>query len=131
LVIAVAGKVDEPMAGQFATGWPDGRKRAIANAERRLAGMCATLGIAPTNAGELRHRLLDRSCAAVCEALEHGAGHAVLLIHSFRQRHSWRDEFAAFADSLNLELERGVAGWKPCRGIGLGLARVTDRPESR
>ncbi|MBK9124561.1 MAG: hypothetical protein IPM16_15790 [Chloroflexi bacterium] len=90
--IAVEGKVAEsfgPTVGQ----WRDGS----ANKEQRLVGICARIGLADPVPPSIRYQLLHRAASPVIEALQRGAKHAVMLIHSFAVEDMNFADYAAFA----------------------------------
>ena len=121
--IAVEGKVDEPF-GELVLAWNDGS----AGKERRLAGLCATLGIDPDRAQGLRYQLLHRAASAVYEAQRYRCHQAIMLVHSFSSAKKWFYDFADFSDSMGISVSapNTISASKKCDGISLNLAWVSD-----
>lgn len=91
--IAVEGKVAEPF-GPTLDEW---RAEGSSGKSARLAYLCEQLGLIDPLPGTIRYQLLHRTASAVIEARRFGAGHAVMLVHSFSQSHQWFHDYAAFA----------------------------------
>jgi hypothetical protein len=112
-VIAVEGKVKEtfgPVVGDWETS--DGKTR-------RLASLCALLELQEAEAQPLRYQLLHRAASALYEAERYGAGHAMLLVHSFDPDDASLNDFRAFASALGLD------------GAGPGCLSSTKRLHER
>ncbi len=62
-VIAVEGKVDEPFDRRV-SAWND----RSPGKERRLAALCAALGLRVADVGDIRYQLLHRTVSAIYEA---------------------------------------------------------------
>ena len=125
VVIGVEGKVDETL-GPLVRDWDTGAP----NKQVRLAGLLDMLGIARSDADDLRYQLLHRTAAALIEARAFGVDRAVMLVHSFDPRHAWFDDFSRFAERLGTPCpEPGkLSDWKNAAGINLSVGWCADRP---
>ena len=94
--IAVEGKVSEPFGPTVQEWMEDGSP----GKETRLAFLCRELGIAIAPPPSLRYQLLHRAASAVIEAKRFCAPTALMLVHSFSQRHLWLEDFQMFASVL-------------------------------
>ncbi len=124
-VIAVEGKMDEPF-GDLVSTWNDGS----AGKERRLAVLCASLGLGVAGVGRIRYQLLHRTASAIYEAQRYRATQAVMLVHSFSATEASFPDFQAFSRSMGIPVEsvNRVSEERDCEGIRLRLAWVKDRP---
>ncbi|NQU59042.1 MAG: hypothetical protein HQ513_17560 [Rhodospirillales bacterium] len=128
-VIGVEGKVEEPL-GPLVDDWLRADDRGHENRRRRLESLCATLGLDAEQVGDLRYQLLHRTASTVYEAQRYMAAHALMLVHSFSQKNSWFEDFAAFADGMGQPVQEPgqMSSVKTCEGVGLALAWVKDEP---
>ncbi len=92
LCIAVEGKVTESL-GPSVAQWHDGSP----NEEARLAGILTAINLPREIPSGIRYQLLHRMASPVIEARARGAGHAVMLIHSFSGLDASFADLAAFA----------------------------------
>ena len=124
-VIAVEGKVNEPF-GNIVTEWNDGS----ASKGRRLAKLCATLGIADDVAAGLRYQLLHRTASAVYEAHRYRAMEALMLVHSFSESQESFDDYSKFAEQMGMPITEPnkISSSKECEGVALRLGWVSDIP---
>jgi len=90
--IAVEGKVseafDQPVDKRFAEPTP--------GQTTRLAFLLDLLELERGDVGEVGYQLLHRTASAILEAKRFGAGHAVMLVHSFSQEMAHFDDYAGF-----------------------------------
>ena len=126
-VIAVEGKVEESFA-ELVSDW-----NTTASKQRRLDGLCSTLGLDVANVGNIRYQLLHRTASAVYEAKRYRSHHALMLVHSFSDSHRWFEDFAAFSSEMGLPIANPGActASKQCEGVNLCLAWVADTPRVR
>lgn len=102
-VLAIEAKVDESF-GDIVDDWiADGSVRKF----KRLAGLCARLGIEPKSTGPLRYQLLHRTVAALIEAERFHAPKAVLAVQSFCPKSTGFADFQAFAKAIGFEVVEG------------------------
>ena len=104
-VLAIEAKVDESF-GDIVDDWiADGSVRKF----KRLAGLCARLGIEPKCTGPLRYQLLHRTVATLLEAERFHAQKAVLAVQSFCPKSTGFDDFRNFASAIGFDtVERGT-----------------------
>jgi uncharacterized protein DUF6946 len=123
-VIAVEGKVEESFA-EFVANWNN-----TPGKERRLQGLCDTLGIGIADVAGLRYQLLHRTASAICEAKRYRCRHALMLVHSFSPAHRWFEDFATFSQAMGTPVERPdlCSSAKKCDGVNLRLAWASDMP---
>lgn len=124
-VIAVEGKVEEPF-GNRVTAWND----HSTGKERRLAALCASLGLRVAEVGDIRYQLLHRTASAIYEAQRYRATRAIMLVHSFSMADTSFGDFQAFADAMAVPVPAvdRVSAERECEGVRLRLAWVRDRP---
>lgn len=124
-VIAVEGKVDEPF-GRRVSAWND----RSPGKERRLAALCAVLGLRVSDVGDIRYQLLHRTVSAIYEAQRYRTTRAIMLVHSFSMKNTSFCDFQAFAESMGVPVQavNQVSAEQKCDGIRLRLAWVRDRP---
>ncbi len=122
-VIGVEGKCEESF-GPIVRDWntSDGRTR-------RLTHLCKALDLSIGTAEGLRYQLIHRTAAALFEARRFNAQHALMLVHSFSERHSWFDDFVAFATALATPItERDqISASRMIGGVELRLSWVSDQ----
>jgi hypothetical protein len=123
-VIAVEGKVEESFS-ELIKEW-----NTTAGKQRRLQGLCDTLGLNVSGIGDIRYQLLHRTASAIYEAKRYRCHHALMLVHSFSSTHRWFDDFAAFSRVMGLPLETPghCSSARVCQGVSLRLAWVADQP---
>ena len=102
----------------------------IPNKQVRLSGLLDMLGIARTDADDLRYQLLHRTAAALIEARAFGVDSAIMLVHSFDPGHAWFDDFSRFAECLETPCSKPdkLSDWKNVDGISLSIGWCADRP---
>ena len=124
-VIAVEGKVDEPF-GDRVTTWND----HTPGKERRLAALCASLGLREADIGDIRYQLLHRTASAIYEAQRYRTTQAIMLVHSFSVANTSFGDFQAFAGTMGMPVPvvDRVSAEQEREGIRLRLAWVRDRP---
>jgi hypothetical protein len=136
VVISVEGKVREPF-GELVSKWMAGDSnivlrgdaliRSLANRRARIDGLASILGLACDVSG-LRYQLLHRTAAAVIEARQHGATHALMLVHSFcRDRSSFAD-FQRFAAAMQAPVSavNTISPARQLNDVSLRLGWVAD-----
>ena len=123
-IIAVEGKVEESFADCV------GDWNTTPGKQRRLEGLCGTLGLDIASVGAIRYQLLHRTASAIYEAKWYRCRHALMLVHSFSPTHRWFEDFVAFSCALGIPT-RKIGQCSPCHGVcrgepprGLG---VSDR----
>jgi hypothetical protein len=99
--ITVEGKVNEELGPRVR------KKRADTSlgVVERLEYLSKLLNIADKGINHIRYQLLHRTASALIEAERFCAPHALMLVHSFSQRHKWFDDFAAFTVLYGIEAE--------------------------
>ena len=124
-VIAVEGKVDEPF-GELVSTWND----RSPGRERRLEGLCASLGLRVAEILDIRYQLLHRTASAIYEAHRYRTKQAVMLVHSFSATDASFVDFQAFATSFGVSIPavNRVSEERECEGVRLRLAWVKDQP---
>lgn len=127
VTIAVEGKAKEPFGDHTVSEW---RAADTPGRRRRLAQLLEVLALDDDHdLGPIRYQLLHRTASAVIEARRFGAGHAVMLVHSFPQGQDWFKDFAAFAALYGVTATRGLT--LPVCELGdveLHLGWVSDTP---
>lgn len=120
-VIAVEAKVDESFGPRVAEWLINSSEMK----RRRLARLCATLGLSEACTPSLRYQLLHRAASAVYEAQRYRSDLAVLLVQSFAiEPVGWAD-FVTFAGALGLEpAVGGTVGPALADGVRLHLGWV-------
>ena len=130
IAIAVEGKVEEPFGTETVAAW---QKNGSSNKHERLAQLCKLLELTDDEAlSDLQYQLLHRTAAAVLEAQRFGAGHALMLVHSFSSKRSGFADYAAFARVLGADpVADAVVRARTVGEIQLHLGWVTGkiRPE--
>jgi hypothetical protein len=123
-IIAVEGKVEESFA-ELVTDW-----NSTPGKQRRLEGLCETLGLGAAQVGGIRYQLLHRTASAIYEAKRYRCRHALMLVHSFSPTHRWFEDFAAFSRAMCLPIQQPdlCSSAKVCEGVSLRLAWVSDTP---
>jgi hypothetical protein len=121
-IIAVEGKVDESFA-DLVGDWS-----GTPGKQRRLEGLCSTLGLTPSAVGAIRYQLLHRTASAIYEAKRHRCRRALMLVHSFSASHRWFEDFAAFSHAMGMPLQQPdlCSSAKECEGVSLRLAWASD-----
>src|SRR5207248_8990828 len=105
VTIAVEGKAEEPFGDGPVSKW---RAEEGAGRKERLAFLLDVLALPDDDRlGRIQYQLLHRTASAVIEAREFGAGHAVMLIHSFSPRDSRFEDFANFAALYGVTVDKG------------------------
>lgn len=123
--IGVEGKVEEPFGptvGEKRRDPSDGQSERLRFLEQRL-------GLATQCADSVRYQLLHRAVSVLLFAEETHARAAVLIVHSFSQAGSWYDDFAAFAQLLGADAERGKLVRSTAQtGVPLFVGWITGDP---
>ncbi len=104
VVIMVEGKVNEPFGptvGEWLTDASRGKKA-------RLRALMRAVGLTTQPPASIHYQLLHRAASAVITAEQYRAAAAVMLVHSFSQKHAWWDDYRAFAAQFGVVAERGV-----------------------
>ena len=119
--VAVEGKAEESFdvtVGEWLAH--ESRGRAT-----RLDYLVGLFGLEGKDLAPIRYQFLHRLASAVLEAERCGAGHAVMLVHSFSRKRTGFDDYASFARLFGLEAEAGtlqtVVGEGPV-GVYVGWA---------
>ena len=116
-VLAIEAKVDESF-GDVVDDWiADGSVKKF----KRLAGLCARLGIDPKSTGKLRYQLLHRTVAALIEAERFHARKAVLAVQSFCPKSTGFADFQTFSKAIGFEIEERGSLVGPRRFGGIDL----------
>lgn len=125
--ITIEGKVEESFGPPVSAWGP----QSSAGKRERFAYLVNLLGLQDQELGDIYYQLLHRTASALIEARRFHAGSAMMLVHSFSQRHSWFDEYAKFARLMSVsdpQLNRvHPAGER--NGIQLYLGWVTGEAE--
>jgi len=90
--ITVEGKVSEA----FGPGLGSWFQNPTSGKRRRLDFIVSELGLSADPPPDTRYQLLHRTASAVIEAKRFGAGHAMMLVHSFSQTDECFDDYALF-----------------------------------
>jgi hypothetical protein len=129
VVLGVEAKVDETFGPTI------GEKRSEPSAGQleRIAYLEKQLGLSGSLPDNVRYQLLHRSVSALLTAQAFHAPVAVMLVHSFCQNSTWKDDFSAFCSELSCKQvtadlvevptttgSRLLLGW--CRGDARYLA---------
>ena len=96
-ILGVEAKVDEtfgPTIGERRADCSEGQVERIAYLEKEL-------GCAKPLPDTVRYQLLHRSVSALLTARAFHAPVAVMLVHSFCQSSTWREDFVAFCSELS------------------------------
>ena len=126
-IIAVEGKVEESFADCV------GDWNTTPGKQRRLEGLCGTLGLDIASVGAIRYQLLHRTASAIYEAKRYRCRHALMLVHSFSPTHRWFEDFVAFSCALGIPT-RKIGQCSPatvCEGVSLRVAWVADSQQAR
>ena len=125
--IMVEGKVSETFGSQIVSEW---LRDGGTNRANRLDGLASMLGLEATNLGPIWYQLVHRTASALIEAERFGAGHALMLVHSFSQTQEHFEDYAAFAKLLGVEVEpESIVKVGQRRGKELYLGWVTGATE--
>ncbi len=108
-VIMVEGKVDETFGPTVAEWIEEGSK----GKQTRLDYLTGLLGLQGAVPDEVRYQLLHRTASAIIEAGRFRARYAVMLVHSFSDKHAWFDDYATFVKLLGGTPENGGMGKIP------------------
>lgn len=95
-VMAVEAKAGEPF-GELVSAW-----NSTPGRNARLAWACDFFGVDTGACGGLRWQLFHRTASAIIEAERFHAPHAIMLVHDFGEKVSWRDDYMAFADTIGI-----------------------------
>ena len=99
--IAVEGKVKE----EFGPRVRKKREDTSPGVKQRLEYLGKLLDIADKEFDHIRYQLLHRTASALIEAERFCAPHALMLVHSFSQRHKRFADYAAFAGLYGIKAE--------------------------
>lgn len=92
--ICVEGKVSETF-GERVSEW---KKRMNKGKRSRLDYLCNILELQEADVMNIRYQLLHRTLSAVLEADRFSATSALLLVHSFSQKHEGFEDFLEFTE---------------------------------
>src|SRR3990167_2625551 len=99
--ITVEGKVKE----EFGPRVRKKREDTSPGVKERLDYLSKLLNIADKDLDHIRYQLLHRTASALIEAERFGAPHALMLVHSFSQKHKRFDDYAAFVGLYGIKAE--------------------------
>ena len=103
VTIMVEGKVNESFGPTLKT-W---RHDASPGKKSRLSSLVRTLGLIRMPSGEIRYQLLHRAASAVIAGKQYNAAAAIVLIHSFSDKHAGWEDYQAFTRLFEVEAKRG------------------------
>ena len=123
-VIAVEGKVEESF-GPYVPIWNDSPGK-----QRRLEGLCVSLGLRVSDVGDIRYQLLHRTASAIYEAQRYRTKRALMLVHSFSLNDTSFGDFQAFSELMGTSVRtvNRISDERECEGVRLRLGWVKDRP---
>lgn len=121
----VEGKVNE----SFGPTLDEWRREASPDKDERLDFLMQTLCISALPSGRMRYQLFHRAASAIITAEQYRGVAAVMLVHSFSERHAgWRD-YEAFALLFGVQAMRDVVQRLTLEtGIPVFAAWVTGDP---
>jgi hypothetical protein len=136
VVISVEGKVREPFDG-LVSEWlsqkhsatdEDAHARRLRNRHVRLEGLKEILSLSCDVSG-LRYQLLHRTAAAIIEARNEGAHHALMLVHSFCPNESSFVDFQAFTNAMQMPVldVNVISASRQLGNVSLRLGWVADK----
>ena len=99
--ICVEGKVEESFGEPISKWGPD----SSSGKRKRFDYLVGVLELAGEDLSTIYYQLLHRTASAIIEAQRFHAATAVMLVHSFSQKHKWFPEFRDFAGKLGVEAE--------------------------
>jgi hypothetical protein len=102
--IMVEGKVSE----SFGPTLDEWRCDASRGKESRLRFLLSTLGLMENPAGSIRYQLLHRAASAVITGEQFRATAAIMLVHSFSEKHVGWADYQSFAALFGVEATEGV-----------------------
>ena len=102
--IMVEGKVEESFGPTLENWLVD----ASLGKRTRLAFLLKTLGLDKEPDGLIRYQLLHRAASAVIVGEQYRAAAAVLMVHSFSERHTGLSDLQAFAQLFGTHLVTGT-----------------------
>lgn len=102
VTIMVEGKVNESF-GPTLEAW---RRDASPGKKSRLSSLVHTLGLRSTPSGEIRYQLLHRAASAVIAGKQYNAAAAIVLIHSFSDKHAGWEDYQDFTRLFGVEAKR-------------------------
>ena len=125
VVLGVEGKVNEGF-GKVVSKWLNG---ASEGKKQRLSGLRETLQLEDSDAQNLRYQLLHRTAATIYEAQSYKVCKAVMLVHSFSEKHKGFDDFRKFAEAIKapVSCRNKLSEEVTLEGVALRLAWVADR----
>ena len=94
ITITVEGKVAEPF-GETMSKWLEG---ASPGKRTRLEYLRSLLGLSDDSLGRVRYQLIHRTASALILAEQLNASVALMLVHSFSQKHEWFDDYLRFLE---------------------------------
>ena len=104
VAVMVEGKVDEsfgPVLGDWLAEASPGKRE-------RLEFLLRTLSLAGSPPDALRYQLFHRAASAVVTGEQYRAAAAVMLVHSFSQKNTGWQDYAAFLSLFGVEAREGV-----------------------
>lgn len=102
--VAVEGKVEESF-GELVGIW---RQAASEGKTERLAYLTELLGLSGRDLDGIRYQLLHRTASALLTARHFAARHAVMLVHSFSNKRTGFEDYAAFLQFFGLNATTGT-----------------------
>jgi hypothetical protein len=121
LSVAVEGKAEEA----FDVTVGEWRAHESRGKTARLDYLVGLLGLEGRNLDPIRYQFLHRTASAILEAERCGAGHAVMLVHSFSKANTGFADYATFVTLFGLEAAVGTLLSVPGdAAIGLHLGWV-------
>lgn len=125
IACAIEGKVDEPFGPTIAEWLTD----SSPGKSKRLAYICALLGLAQPLPPTLRYQLLHRSASAVIEAGRFKTDEAAMVVHSFSPTAMSFGDFASFVSLYGVAAERDrLATVRLPSGLAMHLGWATGDP---
>ncbi len=123
-VLGIEGKVNESF-GPLVSTW---LINDSANKQKRLSGLCKTLGLTGTDVSKLRYQLFHRTAAVIYEAQRYKVRRAVMLVHSFSENYSGFNDFRAFAHAIGTPISytNKLSAEVEVENISLRLGWVAD-----
>ena len=94
IAITVEGKVSEPF-DKTVCEWLEGASRGK---QCRLEYLCGLLEIEIDSVEKIRYQLLHRTASALLLAERFNASAALMLVHSFSQKHEWFEDYQEFLE---------------------------------
>ena len=124
--ITVEGKVNEAFGPTVA----EKRKDMSPGVKERLEFLVDLLQLKDKALDPIRYQLLHRTASALIEAERFCASHALMLVHSFSQKHKWFEDYVAFTGLYDVKAELNTIHYAgEFNGKDLYLGWVTGEKE--